>query len=104
MKHHPIFLIGGALLIAWSNNKAAQETTVTKTEQQPQIASNAETNQISGDGIVGYWKLTLEAYDDNGNKSLDEDERKKGLRTDILTALIPMAVARSRKVLKATMK
>ena len=80
MKPNLIFFIACALLIACNNNKAAQESTVTKTDQQPQVASNPETNQPSGDGIVGYWKLTLEAYDDNGNKSLDEDERKKGIK------------------------
>ena len=80
MKPNPIFLIASTLLIGCSNNNAAQESTVTKTEQQPQVASNAETTQPSGDGIAGYWKLTLEAYDDNGNKTLDEDERKKGIK------------------------
>lgn len=80
MNPDPIFLITCALLIACSNNNAAQESTATKTEQQPQVASNAEMNQPPGDGIVGYWKLTLEAYDDNGNKTLDEEERKKGIK------------------------
>ena len=80
MKPNLIFCIAFALLIACSNNKAAEETTASKSEQQPEIAPNNETNQSSGDGIVGYWKLTLEAYDDNGNKILDEDERKKGIK------------------------
>lgn len=30
------------------------------------------------DDLIGDWKLSLEAYDDNNNKKLDEDERKKG--------------------------
>jgi hypothetical protein len=30
------------------------------------------------DDFVGDWKLSLETYDDNHNKKLDEDERKKG--------------------------
>ena len=67
-------------LIACSNNKAAEETTASKVEQEPEIASNKETTQPSGDGIVGYWKLSLEAYDDNSNKTLDEEERKKGIK------------------------
>lgn len=29
---------------------------------------------------MGYWKLTLEAYDENENKILDEAERKKGIK------------------------
>ena len=80
MKPNLIFCIAFALLIACSNNKAAEETTASKSEQQPEVASNLETNQPSGDGIVGYWKLTLEAYDNNGNKILDEEERKKGFK------------------------
>ena len=48
-------------------------------QKQTEVAST-ETNQPPGDGITGYWKLTLEAYDDNGNKVLDEAERKKGIK------------------------
>lgn len=80
MKLNPIFLIAGALLIACNNNENARESTDSKTEPHSEVASKAETEQTSGDGIVGYWKLTLEAYDDNGNKILDEDERKKGIK------------------------
>lgn len=80
MKLNLIFCIVLILLIACSDNKAAEETTAPKPEQQPELASNTETTQPSGDGIVGYWKLTLEAYDDNGNKTLDEEERKKGIK------------------------
>lgn len=80
MKPNLIFCIAFALLIACSNNKAAEEPTASKSEQEPEVASRTATNQPSGDGIVGYWKLTLEAYDDNSNKSLDEDERKKAIK------------------------
>lgn len=80
MKPNLILSVACALLIACNNNKAAQESTVTKTDQQPEVASKLETNQPSGDGIVGQWKLTLEAYDDNRNKILDEDERKKSIK------------------------
>ena len=31
-----------------------------------------------GDGIVGSWNLMLQAFDDNNNGKLDEQERKKG--------------------------
>ena len=30
------------------------------------------------DDLIGDWKLSLETYDDNHNKKLDDDERKKG--------------------------
>ena len=79
MKSNLIFFIILGL-IACSNNKAAEEKIASKSEQTTEVASNTETTQPSGDGIVGYWKLTLEAYDDNGNKILDEEERKKGIK------------------------
>ena len=63
-----------------SNVKTATET---KTDQAKETSpSKQETNQTtsSGDGITGYWKLYLEAYDDNGNRKLDEEERKKGIQ------------------------
>jgi hypothetical protein len=71
-----------ALLISCNNNKAAQETTDAETKQQPEAALPTQTSQPSGDGIVGNWKLTLEAYDDNSNKTLDEAERKKGIKNN----------------------
>lgn len=30
------------------------------------------------DDLIGDWKLSLETYDNNHNKKLDDDERKKG--------------------------
>ena len=80
MKSNLIFCIAFTLLIACSSNKAAEETTAAKPEKKSEAVSSAEETQPSGDGIVGYWKLTLEAYDDNGNKVLDDDERKKGIK------------------------
>jgi hypothetical protein len=65
-------------LVFCNNNKPAQETTVA--DNHVEAASNKETNQPPEGGITGYWKLTLEAYDDNGNKILDEAERKKGIK------------------------
>jgi hypothetical protein len=80
MKSNLIFCLVLGSFIACSNNKAVEEKTASKSEQRPEVASNKETNQPPGEGIVGYWKLTLEAYDDNGNKTLDEEERKKGIK------------------------
>lgn len=79
MKSDLIVCVVCTLLIACNNN--SQETKVTNTpQQQPEIASNTQTSQASEDGITGSWKLTLEAYDNNGNKILDEEERKKGIK------------------------
>src|SRR5688572_19267384 len=37
----------------------------------------SSTSSITGDGIVGNWKLRLEVFDDNGNRIPDEAEMKK---------------------------
>ena len=66
------------MLIAYGNNKAEEVTVVTKPEQEAELASNT----ISEDGIVGNWKLKLEAYDNNENKMLDEEEKKKGIKNN----------------------
>lgn len=79
MKTHLVILFAGNLLMSCNNDKA-QETKVADAQKQTEVASGTETNAPSGDGITGYWKLTLEAYDDNGNKVLDEAERKKGIK------------------------
>lgn len=80
MKPKLTFLIACALLSTSNNNKAAQETAGAATQQQPQADSRTETNQTASDDITGHWKLKLEAYDNNGNKILDEAERKKGFQ------------------------
>ena len=83
MKSNLIFCVAWVLLAACNNN--AQETKVAATpKQQPEIASNTQTSPASEDGITGRWKLKLEAYDDNGNKTLDEAERKKGFQNRYL--------------------
>ena len=85
MKLNPIFLIACALLIACSNNKTAPESTVTKTEQQPEVASNAgpkaaSPNIPNGMGnLLGEWTLVRILRDDNGNHKIDEDEEKTAI-------------------------
>ena len=81
MKHKLIFCIACVLFIACNSNQAAQETTTSKS-QQTEAALTMEASQPSGDGIAGFWKLKLEAYDDNGNKILDDDEKKKGFKNN----------------------
>ena len=80
MTTEAVFCIAFTIFIARDGNKACEETTKSKPEQKSEVASKKETSQLSGEGIVGYWKLTLEAYDNNENKILDEDERKKGIK------------------------
>lgn len=39
---------------------------------------NRINNQDQNDSIIGSWNLILQAFDDNSNGKLDEEERKKG--------------------------
>lgn len=77
MKFPGIFFLVTVSFIGCSNNNAAEEKTVSTTEQQPVVASNIATSQPSGEGLVGKWRLTWQTFDENGNKKLDEEERKK---------------------------
>jgi lipocalin-like protein len=61
------------------NNEAANEklaannSTVTETE-----------TATSGDGILGVWKLDIEARDENNNNILEDAERKKGFHNNYI--------------------
>jgi hypothetical protein len=79
MNRQLIIFCACILLIA-CNNSQSPESKIADAPKQPEVASNTPTNQSSGEGIAGYWKLTLEAYDENGNKILDEAERKKSIK------------------------
>jgi hypothetical protein len=48
----------------------------TAANQSDQVIASIQAK--SADDLIGDWKLSLETYDDNHNKKLDEDERKKG--------------------------
>src|SRR5215213_3341693 len=80
MKIYLLIITTYTILIACSNDKPAQTTSVPQTSVHPEVLSTMETNQTGHKGITGYWKLKLEAYDNNENKILDEAERKKGIQ------------------------
>jgi hypothetical protein len=80
MKFYLFTKITCAFLLACSNDKPAPTTSVKHTSTQPELLSKTETSKTPDEGITGYWKLKLEAYDNNENKILDEDERKKGIK------------------------
>jgi hypothetical protein len=82
MKFNLFVPIAFALIVACGNNKAAQEKPIAENKQQPEVASNTQPTQASADDITGQWKLKLEAYDNNENKVLDEDEKKKGIKNN----------------------
>jgi hypothetical protein len=56
----------------------AATSSMTK-HQEPTIPAAIQEN-----GIIGTWKLNLEAYDDNSNKVLDDEERKKAIRNNYI--------------------
>ncbi len=64
------------VLLACNNGNAEKGIKTNSVEGNSTSKSSISAQQ--GDGIVGDWKLSLEAYDDNHNKELDDPERKKG--------------------------
>jgi len=79
MKIHLFIITTYILINACSNDKPAQATNA-QTSTQPELLLKTETNLTGDEGIIGNWKLILEAYDNNENKILDEAERKKGIQ------------------------
>ena len=77
-------LFAGLLFVSCSNSSTVKGKTqeakdnTTNSSQTATTASSTSNQQVSG--VVGYWKLALEAYDDNNNKKLDDEERKKGIQ------------------------
>ena len=59
-----------------------QETAVLQAKARPEVAPSIQMSQPPGDDITGFWKLKLEAYDNNENKILDDDERKQGIKNN----------------------
>ena len=82
----PVFYLGFVLTMLScggnTNGKGTSETTAGETHATSLVAQEpaASSNAFPGDSITGYWKLYLEAYDDNGNRKLDDEERKKGIK------------------------
>lgn len=81
MKTYLAILCAFVSLISCNNSNTA-ESKIADPQKQTEVASNPASGESSGEGIAGYWKLTLEAYDENGNKVLDDAERKKGIKNN----------------------
>ena len=64
------------------NNNMDQAITVAKTTLQPKTTTKIKMSHAPVDDITGFWKLKLEAYDNNANKILDDDERKQGIKNN----------------------
>jgi hypothetical protein len=80
MKFYLIIAAAFAVFSDCNNKTPEQAANLTESSKQSEVVASTETNQTAGDGITGYWKLKLEAYDNNENKILDEAERKKGIQ------------------------
>jgi hypothetical protein len=80
MKLNIIIAAASALLFNCNDNPSAQAANPKENNSQPEAIAKQETVERADDGITGYWKLKLEAYDNNENKMLDEAERKKGVQ------------------------
>src|SRR5215210_8634246 len=74
-----VILFSLSFLLGCGNNSQVKSTTETPTTTKEETTPKTESNNApSGDGIVGEWNLALETYDENSNKKLDDEERKKG--------------------------
>jgi len=56
-------------------NAGSQEVTITEKTKTNVVTSPGQNT--TGSNILGDWKLTLETYDNNHNRILDDEERKK---------------------------
>jgi hypothetical protein len=72
-----IYLLLFLVLIDCNNSSAEKNESRIKLKKA--TISEEKTDMPQSDGIVGDWKLVLEAYDGNGNHLLDEAERKKAI-------------------------
>lgn len=70
------------------NNKAATAETQPAGNISAETATQPSTAAVaSGDGIVGTWRMYLDAFDDNSNQVLDEEERKKAIKNNYVLQL-----------------
>jgi hypothetical protein len=84
-----IFLIPGIFSFTncGDNQAAINEKQLTGNVAESAMGNPASTTNILDNGIVGTWKLTMEAYDDNNNSTLDDEERKSGIKNSTPQAL-----------------
>ena len=75
------------ILISCGDDKtSASQSQLTKNSSSEQSGSPAEAS-ASGNGIVGTWKMYLDAFDKNDNEVLDEDERKTAITNNYVLQL-----------------
>jgi hypothetical protein len=82
MKFHFIIFMACPFLIIHNNNNKGEQSKLGNSLPHSDVAARVHESHATDDDITGFWKLKLEAYDDNGNKILDEAERKKGFKNN----------------------
>jgi hypothetical protein len=71
------FCISFTAAVVCSNTSSGNERDGLRS--QGRCENTVSTNHLlQAEGIVGDWKLAFETYDENENKKLDPEERKKG--------------------------
>ncbi|MFN2440033.1 MAG: hypothetical protein ABR503_12595 [Chitinophagaceae bacterium] len=80
-KHSLSFFLVFVMLVACSSNNTntSKQTDEITSESSNASKKSSSTAATQGDGIIGEWQLTQHLYDANGNKQIDEEERKKPL-------------------------
>src|SRR5687767_508417 len=106
MKSYFKYLSFALLLIAagCGNDKTASaETQVTGSSIKEKESPAPEANE-SGTGIVGTWRMYLDAFDKNENLVLDDDERKNAVANNYRLKLNADGTCRIQDVFSGTYK
>lgn len=91
-------------LASCGNDKTASaETKVTDNSVPEKESPSPEANE-SGTGIVGTWRMYLDAFDKNENQVLDEEERKNAVSNNYRLKLNADGTCRIQDVFNGTYK
>lgn len=92
-------------LTSCGNDKAptseSQEINSPSPEKAEAPPADANT---SGDGIVGTWRMYLDAFDQNKNQVLDDEERKSAIKNNYRLQLNADGTCKIQDVFKGTYK
>src|SRR5262245_46450183 len=72
-----IFFVN-ALIIPFCFSVQSMNMLSDRTFRNESIATHQDVRCSQDDGIIGSWSLVLQAFDENSNGKLDDEERKKG--------------------------
>lgn len=78
MKSLLSFIVAVFLLTNCDEKKDASTQKEIATNSEVKSQEPAPVSGVAGNDIVGTWKLSIEVFDDNGNRVPDEEEMKKG--------------------------